>query len=94
MSSRLKQLQSVLVVAQQFHEAMEPLSDWLSAAEKRLANSEPMGTQTSKLQEQIGQHKVAASLSPCSAQAPPSLHSLSLVPSVWSVSLCIIIIIW
>ncbi|XP_045078903.1 LOW QUALITY PROTEIN: dystonin [Coregonus clupeaformis] len=55
--NRHKQLKSILVVAQQFHETLEPLSEWLSATEKRLAKSEPIGTQTSKLEEQISQHK-------------------------------------
>ncbi|KAJ8013741.1 hypothetical protein DPEC_G00032940 [Dallia pectoralis] len=55
--NRHKQLKSILVVAQQFHDTLEPLSDWLSATEKCLANSEPVGTQTSKLEEQISQHK-------------------------------------
>ncbi len=55
---RQKQLENILVVAQQFHETLEPLREWLTATEKRLANSEPIGTQTSKLEEQISQHKV------------------------------------
>ncbi|XP_019902781.3 dystonin isoform X25 [Esox lucius] len=55
--NRHKQLKSILVVAQQFHDTLEPLSEWLSATEKCLANSEPIGTQTSKLEEQIAQHK-------------------------------------
>ncbi|KAI1894736.1 hypothetical protein AGOR_G00118820 [Albula goreensis] len=55
--TRLKQLESTLGVAQQFHETLEPLSEWLSSTEKRLANSEPIGTQTKKLEEQIAQHK-------------------------------------
>ncbi|XP_062851947.1 dystonin isoform X3 [Trichomycterus rosablanca] len=55
--NRRKQLESILVVAQQFHETLEPLTEWLTATEKSLASSEPIGTQTSKLEEQIGQHK-------------------------------------
>ncbi|KAM9809958.1 dystonin isoform 18-T18 [Syngnathus typhle] len=55
--NRHKQLQSILVVTQQFHETLEPLSDWLAATEKRLSNSEPVGTETSKLEEQISHHK-------------------------------------
>ncbi|KAL0964650.1 hypothetical protein UPYG_G00327030 [Umbra pygmaea] len=55
--NRHKQLKSILVVAQQFHETLEPLSEWLCATEKCLANSEPIGTQSSKLEEQISQHK-------------------------------------
>ena len=55
---RHKQLESILVVTQQFHETLEPLSEWLAATEKHLANSEPIGTETSKLEDQISQHKV------------------------------------
>ncbi|XP_026044880.1 dystonin isoform X18 [Astatotilapia calliptera] len=55
--NRHKQLESILVVTQQFHETLEPLSEWLSATEKHLANSEPIGTETSKLEDQISQHK-------------------------------------
>uniref|UniRef100_A0A8C7UBW6 Dystonin n=1 Tax=Oncorhynchus mykiss TaxID=8022 RepID=A0A8C7UBW6_ONCMY len=55
--NRHKQLKSILIVAQQFHETLEPLSEWLSATEKRLAKSEPIGTQTTKLEVQISQHK-------------------------------------
>uniref|UniRef100_A0A8C2GEM0 Dystonin n=1 Tax=Cyprinus carpio TaxID=7962 RepID=A0A8C2GEM0_CYPCA len=55
--NRQKQLENILVVAQQFHETLEPLTEWLTTIEKRLANSEPIGTQTSKLEEQISQHK-------------------------------------
>uniref|UniRef100_A0A673BG74 Dystonin n=1 Tax=Sphaeramia orbicularis TaxID=375764 RepID=A0A673BG74_9TELE len=55
--NRHKQLESILVVTQQFHETLEPLSEWLAATEKHLTNSEPIGTETSKLEEQITQHK-------------------------------------
>ncbi|CAH2222208.1 microtubule-actin cross-linking factor 1 isoform X20 [Pelobates cultripes] len=55
--SRQKQLDDILVLAKQFHETTEPIFDWLSATEKKLANSEPIGTQTSKIQQQIGRHK-------------------------------------
>ncbi|XP_071336943.1 dystonin isoform X4 [Trachinotus anak] len=55
--NRHKQLESILVVTQQFHETLEPLSEWLSTTEKHLANSEPIGTETSKLEDQISQHK-------------------------------------
>uniref|UniRef100_A0AAQ5XWL7 Dystonin n=1 Tax=Amphiprion ocellaris TaxID=80972 RepID=A0AAQ5XWL7_AMPOC len=51
------QLESILVVTQQFHETLEPLSEWLAATEKHLTNSEPIGTETSKLEDQISQHK-------------------------------------
>ncbi|XP_038253653.1 dystonin isoform X6 [Dermochelys coriacea] len=56
--TRNRQLEGILVVAQQFHDTLEPLVEWLTTTEKRLANSEPIGTQTSKLQQQISQHKV------------------------------------
>ncbi|KAF3708317.1 Dystonin 230 kDa bullous pemphigoid antigen 230/240 kDa bullous pemphigoid antigen [Channa argus] len=55
--NRHKQLESILVVTQQFHEVVEPLSEWLAATEKHLSNSEPIGTETSKLEDQISQHK-------------------------------------
>ncbi|XP_061203848.1 dystonin isoform X2 [Neopsephotus bourkii] len=55
--TRNRQLEGISVVAQQFHEALEPLVEWLTATEKRLANAEPVGTQASKLQQQISQHK-------------------------------------
>ncbi|XP_032397334.1 dystonin isoform X12 [Etheostoma spectabile] len=55
--NRHKQLESILVVTQQFHETLEPLSEWLAATEKHLSNSEPIGTETSKLEDQISQHK-------------------------------------
>ncbi|XP_038592998.1 dystonin isoform X7 [Micropterus salmoides] len=59
--NRHKQLESILVVTQQFHETLEPLSEWLAATEKQLANSEPIGTETSKLEDQISQHKTLQS---------------------------------
>ncbi|NXF74846.1 DYST protein, partial [Sclerurus mexicanus] len=55
--TRNRQLEGISVVAQQFHEALEPLVEWLTATEKRLANAEPIGTQATKLQQQIAQHK-------------------------------------
>ncbi|XP_039709044.1 dystonin isoform X22 [Pteropus medius] len=55
--TRNRQLEGISVVAQQFHETLEPLNEWLTTIEKRLANSEPIGTQASKLEEQIAQHK-------------------------------------
>ncbi|XP_054456427.1 dystonin [Anoplopoma fimbria] len=55
--NRHKQLENILVVTQQFHETLEPLSEWLAVTEKHLANSEPIGTETSKLENQISQHK-------------------------------------
>ncbi|XP_043762972.1 dystonin isoform X14 [Cervus elaphus] len=56
--TRNRQLEGISVVAQQFHETLEPLNEWLSTTEKRLANCEPVGTQAPKLEEQIEQHKV------------------------------------
>ncbi|XP_070589119.1 dystonin-like isoform X8 [Erythrolamprus reginae] len=54
---RHRQLEGISTVAQQFHETLEPLVEWLAATEKKLSNSEPIGTQASKLQQQISQHK-------------------------------------
>uniref|UniRef100_A0A663N8T6 Microtubule actin crosslinking factor 1 n=1 Tax=Athene cunicularia TaxID=194338 RepID=A0A663N8T6_ATHCN len=59
-AGRQKQLEDILVLAKQFHETTEPVSDWLSVTEKKLANSEPIGTQTAKIQQQISRHKVGA----------------------------------
>ncbi|XP_051991250.1 microtubule-actin cross-linking factor 1-like [Xyrauchen texanus] len=56
-SSRQRQLEELQVLALQFHEALEPLGEWLSTAEKRLSSAEPMGTQTSKITQQIVRHK-------------------------------------
>ncbi|XP_066838516.1 microtubule-actin cross-linking factor 1 isoform X18 [Anser cygnoides] len=56
-AARQKQLEDILVLAKQFHETTEPISDWLSVTEKKLANSEPIGTQTAKIQQQISRHK-------------------------------------
>nr|XP_020735294.1 dystonin-like isoform X4 [Odocoileus virginianus texanus] len=56
--TRNRQLEGISVVAQQFHETLEPLNEWLSTTEKRLVNCEPVGTQAPKLEEQIEQHKV------------------------------------
>ncbi|XP_074254260.1 dystonin isoform X22 [Saimiri boliviensis] len=55
--TRNRQLEGISVVAQQFHETLEPLNEWLTTIEKRLLNCEPIGTQASKLEEQIAQHK-------------------------------------
>ncbi|XP_004623060.1 dystonin isoform X8 [Octodon degus] len=55
--TRTRQLEGISVVAQQFHETLEPLNEWLTTIEKRLANCDPIGTQASKLEEQIAQHK-------------------------------------
>ncbi|XP_072466054.1 microtubule-actin cross-linking factor 1 isoform X4 [Notamacropus eugenii] len=56
-AARQKQLEDILVLAKQFHETAEPISDFLSVTEKKLANSEPVGTQTAKIQQQIVRHK-------------------------------------
>ncbi|NWU65742.1 MACF1 factor, partial [Pterocles burchelli] len=56
-AGRQKQLEDILVLAKQFHESTEPVVDWLSVTEKKLANSEPIGTQTAKIQQQISRHK-------------------------------------
>ncbi|KAM4771389.1 dystonin [Rhinophrynus dorsalis] len=54
---RNRQLDGILVVAEQFNDTLEPLSEWLSSTEKKLANAEPIGTQTAKLLQQISQQK-------------------------------------
>uniref|UniRef100_A0A8D0ACE6 Microtubule actin crosslinking factor 1 n=1 Tax=Sander lucioperca TaxID=283035 RepID=A0A8D0ACE6_SANLU len=57
-SGRQRQLEELQVLALQFHEAVEPLGEWLSATERRLSSAEPMGTQTAKITQQIVKHKV------------------------------------
>ncbi|XP_070841137.1 microtubule-actin cross-linking factor 1 isoform X16 [Chaetodon trifascialis] len=54
---RQRQLEELQVLALQFHEALEPLGEWLSATERRLSSAEPMGTQTAKITQQIIKHK-------------------------------------
>ncbi|XP_044027803.1 microtubule-actin cross-linking factor 1 isoform X13 [Siniperca chuatsi] len=56
-SARQRQLEELQVLALQFHEALEPLGEWLSATERRLSSAEPMGTQTAKITQQIIKHK-------------------------------------
>uniref|UniRef100_A0ABM5ETF4 Microtubule-actin cross-linking factor 1 isoform X3 n=1 Tax=Pogona vitticeps TaxID=103695 RepID=A0ABM5ETF4_9SAUR len=56
-AARQNQLEEILALAKQFHETSEPIADWLSVTEKKLANSEPIGTQTAKIQQQIARHK-------------------------------------
>ncbi|KAM9738533.1 microtubule-actin cross-linking factor 1 isoform 7-T8 [Menidia menidia] len=56
-SSRQRQLEELQVLALQFHEALEPLGEWLSTTERRLSAAEPMGTQTAKISQQILKHK-------------------------------------
>jgi len=51
-------LEELQVLALQFHEALEPLGEWLGATERRLGSAEPMGTQTAKITQQITKHKV------------------------------------
>ncbi|XP_055732109.1 microtubule-actin cross-linking factor 1-like isoform X17 [Salvelinus fontinalis] len=55
--ARQCQLEELQTLALQFHEAVEPLGEWLSATERRLSTAEPMGTQTSKITQQITKHK-------------------------------------
>uniref|UniRef100_A0A673B6V0 Microtubule actin crosslinking factor 1 n=1 Tax=Sphaeramia orbicularis TaxID=375764 RepID=A0A673B6V0_9TELE len=54
---RQRQLEELQVLALEFHEALEPLGEWLSATERRLSSAEPMGTQTAKITQQIVKHK-------------------------------------
>ncbi|XP_062870398.1 microtubule-actin cross-linking factor 1, isoforms 1/2/3/4/5 isoform X12 [Trichomycterus rosablanca] len=56
-SCRQRQLEELQVLALQFHETVEPLGEWLSATERRLCSAEPMGTQASKISQQISRHK-------------------------------------
>ncbi|KAF7691262.1 hypothetical protein HF521_011559 [Silurus meridionalis] len=56
-NARQRQLEELQVLALQFHESVEPLGEWLSATERRLSSAEPMGTQASKISQQISRHK-------------------------------------
>ncbi|KAG7271174.1 hypothetical protein CRUP_025489 [Coryphaenoides rupestris] len=56
-SGRQRKLEELQGLALQFHEALEPLAEWLSATERRLTSAEPMGTQTAKISQQITKHK-------------------------------------
>ncbi|KAL4629457.1 microtubule-actin cross-linking factor 1-like isoform X7 [Arapaima gigas] len=56
-SARQRQLEELQVLALQFHEAVEPLGEWLSTTERRLSTAEPMGTQAAKITQQIARHK-------------------------------------
>ncbi|CAL8297896.1 unnamed protein product [Lota lota] len=56
-SGRQRKLEELQGLALQFHEALEPLGEWLSATERRLTSAEPMGTQTAKISQQITKHK-------------------------------------
>uniref|UniRef100_A0A3Q3VYD6 Uncharacterized protein n=1 Tax=Mola mola TaxID=94237 RepID=A0A3Q3VYD6_MOLML len=55
--ARQRKLEELQVLALEFHEALEPLGEWLSATERRLSSAEPMGTQTIKITQQIVKHK-------------------------------------
>ncbi|XP_028277958.1 microtubule-actin cross-linking factor 1 isoform X5 [Parambassis ranga] len=55
--ARQRQLEELQGLALQFHEALEPLGEWLSATERRMSSAEPMGTQTTKITQQIIKHK-------------------------------------
>ncbi|KAM9476468.1 dystonin isoform 4-T4 [Clarias gariepinus] len=81
---RHKQLESILGVAQQFHETLEPLTEWLTATEKCLANSEPIGTQASKLEEQISQQKALEE--EIIGHSKSLYQAMSLGQALWSVS--------
>ncbi|XP_056291894.1 dystonin isoform X13 [Pseudoliparis swirei] len=82
--NRHKQLEVILVVTQQFHETLEPLSEWLGATEKHLANSEPIGTETAKLDDQISQHKALEE--EIMNHSKDLLHAVSLGQKLKSVS--------
>ncbi|KAM9494125.1 microtubule-actin cross-linking factor 1 isoform 10-T10 [Clarias gariepinus] len=56
-NARQRQLEELQILALQFHESVEPLGEWLSATERRLSSAEPMGTQASKISQQISRHK-------------------------------------
>ncbi|XP_051928429.1 microtubule-actin cross-linking factor 1 isoform X19 [Hippocampus zosterae] len=76
-SSRQRQLEELQVLALHFHEALEPLGEWLSATERRVSSAEPMGTQTAKISQQIVKHK-AIQDDVCARESDVSrLHSLS-----------------
>ncbi|CAL8364678.1 unnamed protein product [Arctogadus glacialis] len=68
-SGRQRKLEELQGLAFQFHEALEPLGEWLSATERRLTSAEPMGTQTAKISQQISKHKVRARWGPA-GQSP------------------------
>ncbi|TSK31439.1 Microtubule-actin cross-linking factor 1, isoforms 1/2/3/5 [Bagarius yarrelli] len=56
-NGRQRQLEELQVLALQFHESVDPLGEWLSGTERRLSSAEPMGTQASKISQQINRHK-------------------------------------
>ncbi|RVE66771.1 hypothetical protein OJAV_G00110700 [Oryzias javanicus] len=83
-SSRQRQLEELQVLALQFHEALEPLGEWLSATERRLSSAEPMGTQTAKISQQIVKHK--ALQEDVSSRKADVDHLQSLSQSLWPLS--------
>ncbi|XP_019367887.1 PREDICTED: microtubule-actin cross-linking factor 1 isoform X3 [Gavialis gangeticus] len=83
-AARQKQLEDILVLAKQFHETTEPISDWLSVTEKKLANSEPTGTQTAKIQQQITRHKALEE--EIESRAPEVKQAVSVGQSLSSLS--------
>uniref|UniRef100_A0A7M4FD60 Microtubule actin crosslinking factor 1 n=1 Tax=Crocodylus porosus TaxID=8502 RepID=A0A7M4FD60_CROPO len=83
-AARQKQLEDILVLAKQFHETTEPISDWLSVTEKKLANSEPIGTQTAKIQQQITRHKALEE--EIESRAPEVKQAVSIGQSLSSLS--------
>ncbi|KYO25811.1 hypothetical protein Y1Q_0023619 [Alligator mississippiensis] len=83
-AARQKQLEDILVLAKQFHETTEPISDWLSVTEKKLANSEPIGTQTAKIQQQITRHKALEE--EIESRAPEVKQAVSVGQSLSSLS--------
>ncbi|XP_036070195.1 microtubule-actin cross-linking factor 1 isoform X6 [Oryzias melastigma] len=83
-SSRQRQLEELQVLALQFHEALEPLGEWLSATERRLSSAEPMGTQTAKISQQIIKHK--ALQEDVSSRKAEVDHLQSLSQSLWPLS--------
>ncbi|TDH03803.1 hypothetical protein EPR50_G00145770 [Perca flavescens] len=76
-SGRQRQLEELQVLALQFHEAVEPLGEWLSATERRLSSAEPMGTQTAKITQQIVKHKAVQEDVSSRAAEVDHLESLS-----------------
>ncbi|MBN3307540.1 MACF1 factor, partial [Amia calva] len=81
--ARQCQLEQLLELAHQFHEALEPLGEWLGTAEKRLSSAEPTGTQTAKISQQIARHRAlqeeVESRGPEVERMESLSHSLSLL---------------
>uniref|UniRef100_A0A8C4R8G0 Uncharacterized protein n=1 Tax=Eptatretus burgeri TaxID=7764 RepID=A0A8C4R8G0_EPTBU len=55
--ARRRQLEAILTLAKQFHDTLQPLSDWMVGLERRLAMVEPVDTRSPVIQEQIKQLK-------------------------------------